>query len=290
LAPVIVSASRRTDILGCFHKPLLRWIRQGRVLVKNPVTGSFRRVEIGPEKVHSWVWWSKNFTALLQNHDNIQAALRPYAQHSAHFTITGLGASPWEPGGVSWQNALGQLSGLTAWLGDPRRLTVRFDPVLFWRTSAGVQSNSEFFPILAKAAGEAGVKRLMVAVAQPYKKVLQRAASFPGAWHCPSREELERLTAFLQRTSQDYGFELITCGRSDLNHFGIPAGRCIDAEGLSQLHPEKIRASHGRDFGQRQGCLCHKSVDIGGYEPACSHGCLYCYAHPVLHRQGKTNE
>lgn len=56
---------------------------------------------------------------------------------------------------------------------------------------------------------------------------------------------------------------------------GIPAGGCIDGDLLDRLW--NLEVGTRRDPGQRPGCRCAPSVDIGAYD-TCTHGCLYCYA------------
>jgi hypothetical protein len=55
---------------------------------------------------------------------------------------------------------------------------------------------------------------------------------------------------------------------------GAAAARCIDADRLSQVAGRPIAAP---EKGNRPGCACHQSRDIGDYD-TCPHGCVYCYA------------
>ena len=54
--------------------------------------------------------------------------------------------------------------------------------------------------------------------------------------------------------------------------------RCVDAARLSAIGGHAITA---REKGNRPGCACAESRDIGAYD-SCPHGCVYCYA--VRHR------
>ena len=56
---------------------------------------------------------------------------------------------------------------------------------------------------------------------------------------------------------------------------GIAApARCIDAGRLGDVAGRPVAAPVK---GNRPGCLCAESRDIGAYD-SCPHGCVYCYA------------
>ena len=61
----------------------------------------------------------------------------------------------------------------------------------------------------------------------------------------------------------------------------IKHAHCIDAIKIEKLIGENIQKI--KDTGQRKGCGCYKSKDIGGYTGIfrCKHNCAYCYASPA---------
>jgi hypothetical protein len=67
---------------------------------------------------------------------------------------------------------------------------------------------------------------------------------------------------------------LTLCTQPALATKGIGPARCVDAERLSDVAGRPIAA---REKGNRPGCLCAESRDIGDYD-SCTHGCVYCYA------------
>ncbi len=60
--------------------------------------------------------------------------------------------------------------------------------------------------------------------------------------------------------------------------------RCVDVARLSRIAGRAIKVG---EKGNRPGCLCAESRDIGAYD-TCAHGCLYCYA-VGDHRKARTN-
>jgi hypothetical protein len=53
-----------------------------------------------------------------------------------------------------------------------------------------------------------------------------------------------------------------------------PPARCIDAARIADIAGRPVAAA---TKGNRPGCLCAESRDIGAYD-SCVHGCRYCYA------------
>ena len=70
------------------------------------------------------------------------------------------------------------------------------------------------------------------------------------------------------------GIAVTACTQPDLVSDRIDAARCIDARRLSDVAGKPVTA---REKGNRKGCACHESRDIGAYD-TCPHGCIYCYA------------
>jgi hypothetical protein len=67
---------------------------------------------------------------------------------------------------------------------------------------------------------------------------------------------------------------LTLCTEPALMGDGVEPARCIDAGRLSDVAQRPILAP---EQGNRPGCLCARSRDIGAYD-TCAHGCVYCYA------------
>ncbi len=72
---------------------------------------------------------------------------------------------------------------------------------------------------------------------------------------------------------------LTVCSQPEYVAEGVEEARCVDVRRLKRISGEPLDAPLK---GNRPGCACHESRDIGEYD-TCPHGCLYCYA--VRHRR-----
>ena len=78
----------------------------------------------------------------------------------------------------------------------------------------------------------------------------------------------------LSKTSASNGIILSVCSQPENVVVGVGIARCIDAGRLSRMG---ARNAPALVKGNRPGCMCHVSRDIGAYN-TCPHGCVYCYA------------
>jgi hypothetical protein len=278
----VISASRRTDLVAFFPEWLASALRARRALVHGP-SGRTYPVDLDPDKVHTIVLWSKNFANLVENRHGLQDLLRDYAQLYFHFTITGLGGTSIERGAPPPGEALRQLERLVALAGRADRLSLRFDPVLFWRDEGKVATNLDFFPRAAERAGDLGITDVRFSFAQWYGKSRRRALRQGFDYVDPPAEEKVRAAGQLAEIAGALGLRLFSCSQDLLTAVpGIAPSACIDGRLLSSLHPRAEAASLAKDRTQRAECRCTESVDIGSYTQTCPHGCVYCYANPRL--------
>lgn len=255
-------------------------MRARKAAVAGP-RGGVHQVDLAPDAVHTLVLWSKDFSNLLRNAYGLKELLAAYDQLYLHFTITGLGGTAVEPRVPGWREALTQLEELTALAGHPRRMSVRFDPVLFWREGAEIRSNIGMFADVAKASAAAGIRDIRTSFAQWYGKAVRRAQARPFAFVEPSAEDVRSWALELAAIAAAHGLVLHACSQPLLA--GVPGLRpssCIDGALLESLHPRREPVSRRKDRSQRADCLCTESRDIGSYTQACPHGCVYCYANP----------
>jgi hypothetical protein len=78
----------------------------------------------------------------------------------------------------------------------------------------------------------------------------------------------------LAAIAAEAGMRATLCTQPDLLGPGLGEARCIDAERLSDIAGRRLDVP---EKGNRPGCRCAESRDIGAYD-SCAQGCAYCYA------------
>jgi hypothetical protein len=278
----VISASRRTDLVSFFPKWLAEALRKREATVIGP-SGRAHTVDLSPDAVHTLVLWSKDFSNVLRNEAGLRTRLAAYDQVYLHFTVTGLGGTMIEPGAPPFLDGLAQLPRLVELAGHPRRVSLRFDPLLFWREGGRIVGNERHFAAAAAAAAAAGIVDLRFSFAQWYRKARLRAARRGFPFHDPPEEEKRAVAARLAAAAGGHNLKLYACSQSFLSGIGgIEPSACIEGRLLSELHPRAEPASPKKDRSQRAECLCTESRDIGSYTQPCPHGCVYCYANPAV--------
>jgi len=278
----VISASRRTDFVAFFPERLSAVIKEGKVRVHGP-SGHVYTVNLRPEAVHTFVLWSKNFSPLIQNKFGLKDALSKYDQLYFLFTITGLGGSFIEKEVPFSSLALRQLSDLKAIAGLPKRISIRFDPVLYWKEGNKLQTNLYFFEKLAESLSRLGIEDIRFSFCQWYGKARRRARLRNFLYVDPALDEKKEAASWLVKKASRWRLNLFSCSQNFLAEIpGIKPSACIDGQLLSSLHPSGERAAVEKDKSQRLECGCTESVDIGSYSQSCPHSCLYCYANPKM--------
>ena len=131
---IVISASRRTDIPAFYLEWFMDRIARGSFEVTNPYNRKVSVIPATPEKVHTIVFWSKDFGPFLK--DGIGDRL---LQHGFHlfFNFTLNSQVPLlEPRVPSLDARLRQLEELSNRFG-PRVIHWRFDPICFYRSENG---------------------------------------------------------------------------------------------------------------------------------------------------------
>lgn len=308
--PMIVSASRSTDISAFYADWFFHRLKVGYSAWTNPFNGV--KGYVSYKNTRFIVFWSKNPRPLLSHLDYLKERnIGCYIQ----YTLNDYEAEGLEKNVPPLPFRIDTFKKLVARLGKGRVIW-RFDPMLL--------TDDITIDCLLEKVERIGdqlvgyTEKLVFSFADilSYRKVkanLEKSHIPYQEWTEPQMLEFaERLAAL----NKKWGYTLATCGEKiDLKHFGIVKNRCVDDELIIRIayedkalmdflkvtiHPMPVAdlfdnaaplspdaiilpngtyATHGdnRDKGQRQFCGCIKSKDIGEYN-TCPHLCEYCYA------------
>lgn len=268
---MIVSASFRTDIPAHYGAWFSRRLAEGFATVTNPYGGPDYRVSLAPGEADGFVFWTRNAGPFAAALDEVRRRGFPFF---VQFTITGY-PRVLEPGTLDTAAALDQLRALARRFG-PRAAVWRYDPIVVSDATPAAW-HRETFARLAQALRGAS-DEAVISFAEPYRKTARNLAAALGragfAWRDPPTDEKRALVAAFAAIAADAGLRLTLCTQPALLPGAADAARCIDAARLSDVAGRAIAA---RTKGNRPGCLCAESRDIGAYD-TCAQGCAYCYA------------
>jgi hypothetical protein len=265
---MIISASYRSDIPAFHGDWFMTALAAGTVAVPNPYNRRATIVDLRPEAVDGYVFWTRNARPFLRALGAVAAQGKPFV---VHYTIVGypraIDANVIDPA-----LAIGNARAIAEAYG--RRVVVwRYDPILL-TPQTEIDRHRTAFARLADAL--AGVTdEVVISFAQLYAKSVRNLAKGKIAWRSPDLPEQAALVAELAALAAERGMALTLCTQPALAAAsGAPAARCIDAARLADVGGGPVAAA---TKGNRPGCLCAESRDIGAYD-SCVHGCRYCYA------------
>lgn len=308
-APVIVSASRSTDIPAFYADWFFHRLKVGYSAWTNPFNGVKSFVSF--EKCRFIVFWSKNPKPLLAHLDELKERnIGCYIQYSLNdYETEGLekGVPLLDDRVDTFRRLVDKLGiGHVIWRFDPLILTDRIDIDDLLRKVENIGDQLQGY-----------TEKLVFSYADiaSYKKVkanLEKSRVNYREWTVPQMEEFAQK---LSELNQKWHYQLATCGEKiDIGQYGVQHNRCVDDDlmirfayhdkvlmdflgveiknvetGLFGTEPIStgaimlndtqyaIKKKDNRDKGQRQFCGCMVSKDIGEYN-TCPHLCEYCYA------------
>ena len=264
---MIISASRRTDIPTYYSEWFLNRIKEGYVLVRNPMNAHrISKISLTPDVVDGIVFWTKNPIPMLNKLDRLQ----DYTYYF-QFTLNSYGQDV-ETHVPSKQNTIiPAFKKLSDTIG-PERVIWRYDPV-FLNETYTPEYHLQYFEQLAKIL-HPYTKKCTFSFIDMYRNTEKNVKGldiqkFPI-------EQQKYFAKHFADVAHSYGLSIDTCAEGiDLEQYGIQHARCIDDRLLSQLIGCPLTV--GKDKNQRLECGCIESIDIGTYN-TCRNGCLYCYA------------
>ena len=263
---MILSVSRRTDIPAFYSEWFYHRMKEGYVLVRNPMNAhQVSRIDLSPSVIDMIVFWTKNPKELMKNLDQIQQY--PYY---FQFTLNGYGnqIEKHVPENKEIIETFQKLSSLTG----KKRVIWRYDPILL-TSNIGIEEHITAFSDLAKQL-EGYTEKCVFSIVDLYRKTERnlKGLHLRGI----SKEKAFNLALEMKSIGEKYGITLETCSEyMGFDSIGIEHGKCIDDVLISELLNEKLTLK--KDRNQREICGCVESIDIGAYH-TCKHLCRYCYA------------
>ena len=290
IAPIIVSASRSTDIPAFHSDWLLHRLEAGYCVWTNPFNQKKQYVSF--EKARAFVFWSKNPAPMLSKLKELD---RYGFTYYFQFTLNDYEKEHLEPCVPPLYERIETFRKLSQTLGKSRVIW-RYDPILLTDALSVDEVLKRIHNIGNKIAPFTEKLVFSFIDIASYSKVQRNLLKQSIRAREPSRGEMIEFAERLSETARTWGLQLATCSEViDLDRYGIRHNCCIDPELLLRIGKQdrellsfltmrqdilpgmEWNTNLLKDSGQRKACGCAMSKDIGQYN-TCPHGCVYCYA------------
>jgi DNA repair photolyase len=302
--PVIVSASRSTDVPAFYADWFINRLKAGYIKWKNPFSGVPLYVSF--KKTRIIVFWSKNPKQIIKHLDYIdETGINYYFQ----FTLNDYEKEGLEKKVGTVDKRIDTFIELSEKIGK-EKVIWRFDPYIL-TDELGVDEllkRTEYIGDKLKNYTEKLV--FSFADIQIYKKVQKNMQNASVKYIEFTEKSMNEIAEGLMKLNKNWEFEIGTCAEKiDLDKFGIIHNKCIDDELMVKLfskdkalmefigyemeeyqtsifdngktNNQRYKYKIKKDKGQRELCGCIMSKDIGQYN-TCPHECIYCYANTSI--------
>lgn len=294
IAPLIISASRATDIPAFYMEWFANRLNKGYLKWVNPFDKKPQYVSF--EKVRFIVFWSKNPQPLLKYTNDLESkGIGYYLQ----YTLNDYENEGYEPGLPQLNKRIETFKNISKAIGKEKVLW-RFDPLLL-TDRISVSSLVEKIERVGNEISKYTEKMIFsYADIEGYKKVASNLKKNRIQYKDFDSAQMEEIALKISKMAKKWGIKVATCGEKiDLSSYCIEHNKCIDDELILRISPNDSQLrkfilgenanqlsifenNHTRneclkDKGQRPECKCIPSKDIGSYNTCC-HLCVYCYA------------
>lgn len=309
IAPVIISASRSTDIPAFYSNWFFNRLDKGYCVWYNPFNQ--QPMHISFKKCRVVVFWTKNPAPIIPFlpeldkrgiHYYFQVTLNDYKQEG------------FEPNVPSIEKRVETFKKLSNTIGKDK-VVWRFDPLIITHQIGPSELLNRIRNVGYQLKGYTDKLVFSFVDVNAYRKVQNNLIKETRLFtkddvdiaeaNKPQIIEIVQGLQNLRDTWRRDGWpiEMATCAEDiDLESYGIEHNRCIDGELMKrlfaddeelvyylhtlkwperdlfgQLPPIPAIKKNVKDTGQRKTCGCMVSKDIGMYN-TCRHFCVYCYA------------
>ncbi len=294
-APVIISASRSTDIPAFYADWFVERLKANYLRWTNPFNQAPLYVTFANARLV--VFWSKNPKPVIAHLDFIREKIpNCYFQ----FTLNDYVAEKLEPNVPDVESRIDTFIELSEKIGK-EKVIWRFDPLIL-TDKIGVDELLRKLEHIGSQLKQHTSKLVFsFADIQVYRKVQNNLKRSEVIYQDFDQKTMTEFAQGLHELNKSWKLEIGTCAEKiPLEKYGITHNKCIDDELMIKLFPNdkklmdflgvKItppdmfnpqsrieRKRNMKDKGQRQLCGCVFSKDIGAYN-TCAHLCEYCYA------------
>ena len=301
-APVIVSASRSTDIPAFYADWFLYRLKLGYSAWTNPFNGV--RSFVSYANTRLIVFWSKNPEPLLKDGGCLdylaEKGINCYIQYTLNDYVTEKLERGVRP---SLQQRIDTFKRLVDRLGFGKVIW-RFDPMILTDTIGVDELLAKTQNIGDQLKGYTEKMVFSYADIRTYRKVQANLVKNCINFREFEKEDMHAIAKCLSELNRSWGYTLATCGEQiKLEEYGIVKNKCVDDDlmikyfyddqklmdflGLeidkgdmfapNGMIVKRKNNKNNKDKGQREFCGCIVSKDIGEYN-TCPHLCEYCYA------------
>ena len=324
-APVIISASRSTDIPAFYAKWFFNRLAKGYSVWYNPFNQ--QKMYISFERCRVIVFWTKNPAPIIPYLPELdKRGIHYYFQ----VTLNDYVKEGFEPNVPSVEERVKTFKQLSNLIGK-EKVIWRFDPLIITPNIGPRELLTRIWHVGNQLKGYTDKLVFSFVDVKAYRKVqnnLVKETMFftkedvenAEANHAQRIEIVEGLKKIREAWhKENWDVKMATCAEDiDLESYGIEHNRCIDGELTKRifaedeelvyyLHTGKLperdmfgeippipeKQKNLKDKGQRKICGCMISKDIGIYN-TCRHFCAYCYANTskeaVLRNKYKHND
>ncbi|MEG6585776.1 DUF1848 domain-containing protein [Dendrosporobacter sp. 1207_IL3150] len=266
---MIISASRRTDIPAFYSDWFFNRVREGFVMVRNPINiHQISKITLDTGVVDCIVFWTKNPA-------NMISRLHLLEKYKFYFMFTinpyGKNIELNVPQKNDVINTFIQLSKIIG----KDKVIWRYDPIILTE-DIDLNYHYKYFDHLAGKLAPF-TNKCVISFLWMYNKTKFNLKSF--AIKHITEDMKETAVKSLALIASKHGLKIVSCAESDFSSLGITPAKCIDPQLISKIVGAPI--INDKDKNQREKCGCIASIDIGAYS-SCTHNCLYCYANSNL--------
>lgn len=268
---MIISASYKTDIPTFYGEWFMNRLHAGCCKMVNPYNQRVYRVPLDRPSVDGFVFWTKNIQPFLKHLPEIHQTGYPFV---IQYTINDYPRAL-EQRVIDADRSVENLRHISATYG-PKVSVWRYDTIILSSLTPVEFHLKNFARLAEKLAG--ATDEVVISFVHLYKKTLRnmdQAARISGfEWRDPTLAEKCDLAARLAEIAAKYRMQLTVCSQPEYLAQGAQEAHCVDIQRLAAVAGKPVRAALR---GNRKGCGCFYSRDIGEYD-TCPHGCVYCYA------------